>query len=306
MHLLIAISNRDCSKLIKALEAKLPGVIISQWPECNHLAEIECVVAWQAPKHMWSQLPNLKMVSSFGAGVDSIDLDLLANDIVVTRIVDEFLANDMAEYVLTHVLAHKLRLKQYYTKQQTVLWQPKRVHSYNHVVFLGFGQLGQHCAKRLLDNHFTVSAFSQSPKQVPDVTCVHTQQGLEKLLPQADYLVCLLPLTAQTKGIIDKTLLAQLPEHAVVINVARGQHVVDEDLLWALEHNVIRAATLDVFDQEPLPKEHPFWCHDAITVTPHCAALSSIDSVAQQIADNVNRLSQGLELNHQVDRTKGY
>lgn len=306
MHLLIAISNRDCTKLVNTLQAYLPGVEISLWPDCRNLHTVEFVVAWLAPEQMWQQLPNLKAVSSFGAGVDSIKLDLLADDVVVTRIVDEVLADDMAEYVLTHILAQKLKLKEYFSKQRAQLWQPKRAHKFNHVVFLGFGQLGQHCAKRLLANNFVVSAFSQSPKQFTNVTCVHTQEGLTNILSKADYLVCLLPLTPQTKNIIDKAFLTQLPEHAVVINVARGQHIVEEDLIWALDNKVIRAATLDVFRQEPLAKEHPFWSHDAITVTPHCAALSSITSVAQQIAENVQRLGKRLELNHQVDRTKGY
>lgn len=306
MHLLIAISNRDCTKLVNTLQAYLPGVEISLWPDCRNLHTVEFVVAWLAPEQMWQQLPNLKAVSSFGAGVDSIKLDLLADDVVVTRIVDEVLADDMAEYVLTHILAQKLKLKEYFSKQRAQLWQPKRAYKFNHVVFLGFGQLGQHCAKRLLANNFVVSAFSQSPKQFTNVTCVHTQEGLTNILSKADYLVCLLPLTPQTRNIIDKAFLTQLPEHAVVINVARGQHIVEEDLIWALDNKVIRAATLDVFRQEPLAKEHPFWSHDAITVTPHCAALSSITSVAQQIAENVQRLGKRLELNHQVDRTKGY
>jgi glyoxylate/hydroxypyruvate reductase A len=115
-----------------------------------------------------------------------------------------------------------------------------------------------------------------------------------------------LPLTAQTKGFINRDLLAQLPPHAVVINVARGQHVVEEDLLWALDNQVIRAATLDVFEDEPLAAEHPFWHHPAITITPHCAALSDVDSVTQQIAENVQRLQTGNKLINKVDRTKGY
>ncbi|KTF16300.1 2-hydroxyacid dehydrogenase [Pseudoalteromonas sp. H105] len=306
MHLLLAISNRDCTKLISALKENLPGVVISQWPECDQPEDIEFVVAWQAPADMWSKLPNLKVVSSFGAGVDSIDLDLLAKDVVVTRIVDQYLANDMAEYVLTHVLAQKLRLREYFNKQQNNLWQPKRAYTHNHVLFLGFGELGQHCAKRLLLNDFTVSAFSQSLKEVEGVTCVNTQEQLEALLPSADFVVCLLPLTVKTEGIINEALLSQLPKHAALINVARGQHIVDDDLIAALNNQVIRAATLDVFSSEPLPSEHPYWSHPAITITPHCAALSSIDSVAEQTAKNAKCLQNGLELKYRVDRTKGY
>ncbi|MFU2509579.1 2-hydroxyacid dehydrogenase [Pseudoalteromonas sp. ASV78] len=306
MSVLVAISGRDCSKIITALAAKLPDVKISQWPDCDNLEDVEFVLAWLAPADMWAQLPNLKAVSSFGAGVDSIDLNLLPDNVVVTRIVDENLAEDMAEYVLTHILAHKLRLKDYVIKQQQRQWQPKRAYSHNHVVILGFGELGQSCAKRLLANNFSVSAVSQSPKNIPEVNCIHQASELPNLLAEADYLVCLLPLTAQTKGFINRDLLAQLPAHAVLINVARGQHVVAEDLLWALDKQVIRAATLDVFDHEPLAVDHPFWHHPAITITPHCAALSDINSVTQQIADNVQRLQAGDDLKNKINRTKGY
>ncbi|MEM5550003.1 glyoxylate/hydroxypyruvate reductase A [Pseudoalteromonas neustonica] len=306
MSVLVAISGRDCSKIMTALEAKLPDVKISQWPHCDNLNDIEFVLAWLAPEDMWVQLPNLKGVSSFGAGIDSIDLNVLPKNVVVTRIVDENLAHDMAEYVLAHILAHKLRLKEYILKQQDNQWCPKRSYRDKHVVILGFGELGQACATRLLINNFSVSAFSQSAKSMADVNCIHQQAALPNLLNKADYLVCLLPLTPQTKGIIDRNLLAHLPPHAVLINVSRGQHVVEKDLLHALDQQQLRAATLDVFTQEPLGDEHPFWQHPKITLTPHCAALSDLDSVTTQIAQNVERLKLGLDLNHQVDRTKGY
>ena len=126
------------------------------------------------------------------------------------------------------------------------------------------------------------------------------------MLSNIDYLVCLLPLTKKTKGIINKSTISLLPNHAVIINVARGEHVIEADLLKALEENSLRAAVIDVFEHEPLSKEHPYWQHDKITLTPHCAALSDINSVAAQIAENVERLQQGITLNNRIDRTKGY
>ena len=199
------------------------------------------------------------------------------------------------------VLVRSLGLGDWYKRQGQ--WLPKRAYSHNHVVILGFGELGQSCAKRLLANNFTVSAFSQSPKNIPEVNCIHQVSELPSLLAQADYLVCLLPLTTQTKGFINRNLLMQLPSHAVLINVARGQHVVADDLLWALDNQIIRGATLDVFAQEPLAAEHPFWHHSAVTMTPHCAALSDLETVTQQIANNVQLMKTGLKLNNQVDRT---
>ena len=126
------------------------------------------------------------------------------------------------------------------------------------------------------------------------------------MLPEVDYLVCLLPLTQATTGIINHSMLAKLPSHAVVINVARGPHVVEQDLLNALNNDRLRAATLDVFDQEPLPQNHPYWENPKITLTPHCAALSDLNSVIDQIVDNIECLKEGLALNNSINRTKGY
>jgi len=306
MSVLVAITGRDCSKLITELEALLPNVTISEWPNCSEPAEVEFVLAWNAPNAMWAKLPNLKAVSSFGAGVDSIDLGLLPANVEVARIVDTKLADDMAEYVLTHVLANKLRLREYFHKQNASLWQPKRAYSHQHVCILGMGELGQACAKRLLVNDFTVSGFSQTPKQLAQVNTVTNLTSLHALLPSVDYLVCLLPLTKQTKGFINQQLLSYLPSHSVVINVARGEHVVEKDILAALKNKQIRAITLDVFASEPLSEEHPYWHHPDITITPHCAAISDISTVTAQIADNIKCLQSGTELKNKVDKAKGY
>lgn len=306
MSVLVAITGRDNTKLIAKLKELLPNEEIIQWPECKKLNNVEFVLAWNAPDNLWQQLPNLKAVSSFGAGVDSINMSLLPKEVDVVRIVDTELAQDMAEYVLGHVLAHKLRLKEYFVKQSQCNYKPKRAYKYNHVGILGFGELGKACAKKLTLNGFTVSAWSKTEKSDEQVHLYSQQQGLNEMLPTIDYLVCLLPLTKYTKGIINADLLAKLPAHACVINVARGEHLVEQDLINALNSEMLRAATLDVFTQEPLPHDHPFWHNANITITPHCAALSDLNSVTAQIAENINRLKSGLTLNNRVNRTKGY
>jgi glyoxylate/hydroxypyruvate reductase A len=306
MSVLVAITGRDNTKLIEQLQARLPSTQIQQWPDCNNLESIDFVLAWKAPQDMWAKLPNLKAVSSFGAGVDSIDLSLLGDNIDVVRIVDEKLAQDMAEYVLTHVLAQKLRLKEYFIKQTQQQWKPKRAYEQNKVGILGFGELGKACAKQLIANNFNVNAWAHTHKTSNTVNLFYGEQGLQKMLSNIDYLICLLPLTKKTKGIINKSTISMLPNHAVIINVARGEHVIEADLLNALEENSLRAAVIDVFEHEPLGKEHPYWQHDKITLTPHCAALSDINSVTAQIAENVERLQRGITLNNRIDRTKGY
>jgi glyoxylate/hydroxypyruvate reductase A len=306
MSVLIAITGRDNTKLIAQLHARLPNTCIEQWPHCQNLDSISFVLAWNAPQEMWPQLPNLKAVSSFGAGVDSIDLTRLPSNVEVVRIVDEQLAEDMAEYVLTHILAQKLRLKEYFTKQVQQSWKPRRAYNDKNIGILGFGELGKVCAQKLIHNGFNVSAWTQSHKNSINVKMFYGEQGLNEMLPQIDYLICLLPLTKATTGIIDSVFLAKLPAHAVVINVARGQHVVEQDLLNALNTDRLRAATLDVFEQEPLTNNHPYWCHPKVTLTPHCAALSDLNSVIEQIADNIEHSNNGSALNNPIDRTKGY
>ena len=306
MSVLVAITGRDNTKLMAQLQARLPAIRIEEWPDCLNVEDINFVLAWNAPESMWAQLPNLKVVSSFGAGVDSIDLKQLAEHIDVVRIVDDQLAEDMAEYVLTHILAQKLCLNEYFIKQAQQCWKPKRAHNHKNVGILGFGELGKACAKKLIKNGFNVSAWAQSYKSSTNIHVYYGEQGLDEMLTHIDYLVCLLPLTNATKGIINQTLLAKLSPHAVIINVARGQHVIEQDLLTALNNESLRAATLDVFDQEPLKSDHPYWRHPKITLTPHCAALSDLNSVINQIVENIERLNEGRKLNNLIDRTKGY
>ncbi|WP_462173923.1 2-hydroxyacid dehydrogenase [Pseudoalteromonas xiamenensis] len=306
MSLLVCVPNRDNSKLIDKLQQLLPDTDIQIWPDITSFEKIEVVLAWNAPSSLWSQLPNLKLVQSYGAGVDSIDFDSLPEGVQVARIVDTSLATDMAEYVLTHVLAHKLRLTQYIRQQKEQIWKPNRAFPHNKVGILGFGQLGQAAADRLLQNGFEVSAWSASEKQHNKVQCVHGQEGLWSLVEAADYVVCLLPLTEETTGILNRDFFSKMPEHAVLINVARGKHLVEQDLVDALDAGELRAATLDVFTVEPLVAAHPFWSHEKITITPHAAALTCLNTAIHQIAENVLNVASNKEIQHLVDKRKGY
>ncbi|CAM4254208.1 2-hydroxyacid dehydrogenase [Pseudoalteromonas byunsanensis] len=306
MSLLVCVTRRDNTKLLAKLRSLLPDIEINEWPHCSAPHQVRFVLAWGAPDELWSQLPNLEVVQSYGAGVDGIAMQLLPEHVAVTRIVDKQLAADMAEYVLTHVLAHKLRLRQYFTQQSQHIWKPKRAHQGTHVGILGLGELGKVVAKRLIDNNFKVSGWSATQKSLSDVSCYAGEAHLSAFLSELDYLVCLLPLTEHTKGILNRTLFAQLPNHCVLINVARGQHINEADLLWALDNGELAGACLDVFAQEPLEEGHPFWLHPTITVTPHCAALTSIDTACEQIAANYIALINNERICNQVDRELGY
>ncbi|WP_105190153.1 2-hydroxyacid dehydrogenase [Pseudoalteromonas sp. T1lg48] len=307
MGLLIAIPNRNTERLEAQLVAQLGADKVQVWPDIRDADSIDMVLGWQVPEQLWSQLPNVRAVMSFGAGVDGLNLAAIPGQLPVSRIVDPELATDMAEYVLTQVLLHKTNMPRYMRQQAQQEWRPKRVHSHNKVGLLGFGQLGQAIARRLSDNGFTVMAYSNSAKaNAGDVQHFHGDQGLDTLLAQSDYLVCILPLTQHTQGIINAELLAKLPEHAVVINVGRGAHMVEEDLLAALQEQRIAGASLDVFNQEPLPPTHPLWQAPNLIITPHCSALSRIDTVVNQVVANYQRLQQGEPLLHCIDRQRQY
>ncbi|MCO7186960.1 MULTISPECIES: glyoxylate/hydroxypyruvate reductase A [unclassified Pseudoalteromonas] len=306
MALLVCVTGRDNSKLMAGLREHLPGVDVREWPEGGNLAEIEFVLAWNAPESLWRQLPNLKVVQSFGAGVDGIPLSELPAEVKVCRIVDPALAEDMAEYVLGHVLAHKLRLPLYYQQQQQRLWRPKRASGGNRVGIMGLGQLGQVVAKKMLQNNFEVIGWSRSEKALPGISQFWGAEQLHLFASQCDYLVCLLPLTPQTREILDKDLFQSMPSHGVIINVARGAHINEADLLNALNTEQLAAATLDVFAQEPVAADHPFWFHRKITMTPHVAALTSLKTAIAQIVANMQAMQRNEPLSYCVDATLGY
>jgi len=306
MTVLVCVNGRNNDKLISELHLQLPNEKIQMWPKHDNLDEVEFVLAWNAPSELWAQLPNLKVIQSYGAGVDGIDLEQLPSNIQVTRIVDEHLARDMSEYVLTHILAHKLRLKEYFFKQQAMIWKPRRALSVKHIGIMGMGQLGLSLAKQLQLNHFKVSGWSRSDKVIEQVNHFHGEAQLNTFLNDLDVLVCLLPLTPHTENILNLSLFRALPSHCLLINVARGKHLNEEDLLTALANDEISAAVLDVFNKEPLSSTHPFWSNERITITPHCAALTQLEAVCEQVAKNVQAMNDGKKLNNLVNNQIGY
>ncbi|MBQ4812284.1 glyoxylate/hydroxypyruvate reductase A [Pseudoalteromonas luteoviolacea] len=306
MSVLVCVTGRNNDKLMAKLNEALPDVKIELWPHCEDLNRVQFVLAWNAPDELWAQLPNLKVVQSYGAGVDGIALDKLKPNVSVARIVDEQLSADMAEYVLSHVLANKLRHREYATNQGHRNWKPRRAKNGNEVGILGLGELGRVTAELLGHHGFSIRGWSRTQKCISNVACYAGEAQLEAFLSGIDYLVCLLPLTQQTKGILNAELFSQVPPNCVLINVARGQHLVEADLLVALDNNELEAAVLDVFSTEPLPESHPFWSHPKVTVTPHVAAVTNMDTVVAQIAANARACLGNNPLENRVDLGQGY
>ncbi|MCF6195796.1 MAG: glyoxylate/hydroxypyruvate reductase A [Emcibacter sp.] len=307
MTILILMPGRDCRDLAAALKKNDPTLDIRIWPDDGERADIDYIISWNHPAGELDNYPNLKVVASFGAGVDHIFNDpALPENITITRLVDDCLARQMSDYVLGAILNHRLRLTEYREYQGAGVWSPKESRTGNHVCLLGLGNIGQEVAHSLTAQNFKVSGWSQNPKNIMGVTSFQGDDELAKAISDADYIVCLLPLTPQTENILDKTFFARAKKGAYLINVGRGGHLNEDDLLDAIYNEQISGACLDVFRTEPLPDAHPFWRHPKIYITPHSASLTNIEQAALHLIENHRKMQNNQPLSNQVDRTQGY
>ncbi|APQ18946.1 2-hydroxyacid dehydrogenase [Maribacter hydrothermalis] len=271
--------------------------------------DITMAIIWKHPKGSLANYPNLKCIASAGAGVDYIfNDDTRPKNIPITRIVDPFLASDMSEHVLAAILAHLKNLNTYKLKQIHNKWEPMDYLRIKDVTIgiLGLGELGALTATDLTKFGFKVQGWSRSQKNIKGVTAFSGDNEHSAFLSTSNILVCLLPLTPATEGILNEKLLSQLPKNAYLINVARGGHLVDDDLIALLDSGHLSGACLDVYHTEPLPKSHIFWNHNKVHMTPHYASVSDTNSVIPQIVENYKRLDSGKKLQNLVDTDKGY
>ncbi len=292
-----------------ALQAHDPQLDVRVYPDAGNPEEVDFALAWHPPLGVFKKFSNLKAIASTGAGVDHILKDRdIPQEIIITRVVDKQLTHDMTSYLIAQVYGHLRNLAEYKVLQGQHTWRPRkyRTESQVRVGIMGMGVLGRDAALKFKQLGFKVLGWSRSAKDITGVTVLAGQERLDEFLQQTDILICLLPLTAQTRNILNKQTFAMLPAGALVINVARGEHLVEEDLLAALDSGHLQGACLDVFREEPLPPDHPFWGHPQITITPHVASITSPDSVAPQIVENYHRLKEGRPLQNVVSRQSGY
>jgi glyoxylate/hydroxypyruvate reductase A len=287
----------------------LPELELRLWPDVGELHEIDYVLVWNQPPGFLSQFPNLRVIFSMGAGVDRVLLDLeLPTHIPLVRMADPGLAVFMKEYVLMRVLHYHREMPRYEQQQGEALWRqlPPRQTSQRRVGVMGVGQIGGACAQALAELGFDVRGWARSTRGVPGVRVFGGQDRLGEFLTDLEILVCILPLTPQSRGILNADNFAYLARGAWLINIARGAHLVEADLLSALDSGQIAGATLDVFATEPLPREHPFWGHPRITLTPHVSALTRPETAVPRLADNIRRDRSSQPLLDVVDRIAGY
>lgn len=285
-----------------------PDIEFRQWPNIGDPADIHYLAAWQAPEDLATLLPNLKALLAISAGVDQLNLATLPAHLTVARMLDPGITEGMCEYATWAVLSLHRDMLLYRNQQQAGQWQAHTLvpASQRRVGLMGLGQQGRAIAQRLRALGFAVSGWARSEHQLDGVDCFAGTAQLPAFLGQCDILICLLPLTEHTRGILDAELFAQLPQGAALINMGRGAHLNETDLLVALANGQLSGAVLDVLAHEPAPPEHPFWQHPRIVLTPHIAAMTQPDSAFVVLLDNIRRHQRGESLVGQIDRADGY
>jgi len=309
MPLLLLRTESNVDRWVNSLTAALPGVEVRLASETVEAHRVKYAVVWNPPVDIFVGMSNLQAIFSVGAGVDHLSNDLhLPAGVPVIRMVDDGLTTGMVEYVLYQVLKFHREFYQYEQFQRQCEWRvlSQTLAEHRRIGILGLGVLGQAVARQLSSMGFDVSGWSRTGKDLPAVQSFAGVDALEPFLRQTDILVCLLPLTDETRGIIDATMLSKLPRGAYLINAARGDHVVESDLLVALDQGHIKAAALDVFREEPLPVDNPLWGHPHVFITPHAAAQTGPESAALRIAEEVARVEAGVPPRNAVDMSRGY
>jgi glyoxylate/hydroxypyruvate reductase A len=285
-----------------------PAIDLRVWPDTGAVEDIEFILAWQPRAGDLARYPNLKAVFWLGAGVDWLLAQKDLPDVPFVRLVDPGLTAGMTEYVVLHTLRYHRRQPEIDAAQRRREWLDIDYPlPWNRKVgILGLGVLGGDAVRKLKALDFDLAGWSRTAKSIAGVTSFHGEDQLTAFLARTEILVCLLPLTPDTRGIVDAKLLAALPHGACFINAGRGGHVVDADLLAALDSGHIAHATLDVFHAEPLPADHRYWTHPTVTVTPHIASITHAETAAPGIHDGMTRVRAGEKLPNTVDFARGY
>jgi glyoxylate/hydroxypyruvate reductase len=287
---------------------KMPALPFRMWPDIGDPREVRYLAAWQPPEDLATRFPNLEVLFSVGAGIDQFDFSLIPETLPVVRMVETGIIQGMVEYVTLAVLSIHRDWRTYLEQQREGKWQVHRVHpaASRRVGVLGLGVLGRAVLDSLCGLGFACAGWSRSPQQIGGVDCYAGADGLQQFLARTDILICLLPLTDDTRGILSKPLFDQLPQGATVINVGRGGHLNQQDLLQALQEGKVGRAILDVCDPEPLPAGHPFWTHPNVQLTPHIASMTQPESAVEAVLENIRRHQEDVPMVGLVDRARGY
>ena len=313
MSLLIALTGWRPEPWVAQLAALLPGRRIDTPETLENRSGVRYALSWRHPPGSLADLPNLAAIFSLGAGVDPMFADPLLPPAPIVRVVDPDLTRRMSEWVVLQVLLHHRQFRRYDRQQRARAWsEDERQPAAGdvRVGLLGLGVLGRDAAAKLRALGFQVAGWSRTPKAVDGVRTYHGRDGLEAMLAHTDIVVCLLPLTPKTRGILNALLFAKLPRDGrigpALVNAGRGGCQVEADILSALDAGVLKGASLDVFETEPLPPASPLWTREDVFVSPHNAAISEPEAVARYIAEQILTFERGGRLANLVERARGY
>jgi glyoxylate/hydroxypyruvate reductase A len=287
---------------------EMPDLPFHVWPEVGDRASVRYLVCWVPPENLTEQFPNLDVLFSVGAGVDQFDFSTLPADLPVVRMTEEGIAEGMVQYATMAVLALHRDLFVYQSQQRKEAWRtlPHMPAGQRRVGVMGLGMLGKRVLEQLRPFGFDLAGWSRSGCDLDGIDSYAGAEQLPAFLARTDILICLLPLTEETRGVLDRDLFACLPVGAALINVGRGGHLNQDNLLHALASGQLRHAVLDVCDPEPLTQGHPFWSHPHITLTPHIASVTHAQTGAQTLIENLRRHQRGEGMVGVVNRQSGY
>jgi glyoxylate/hydroxypyruvate reductase len=307
MDVLVATAGQDARRWHAAFARCLPHARVHLWPDVPDVVDFAAV--WKPPPELFQRVAIRRAIANLGAGVDALlAVPTLPHDVPILRLEDAGMAEQMAEYVALAVLGAFREQREYASQQRMRRWKqrPRPDKSAFVVGLLGLGVLGQAVAKPLHALGFPLVGWSRRHRAVEGIQTHAGDDALDRTLAASRVLVCMLPLTGATRGLLDRARLARLPRGAHLVNVARGPLVVEADLVALLDEGHLASATLDVFDQEPLPLSHRFWHHPSVTLTPHVSAATLIEVSAAQVADKFSAMARGDAVTGIVDRRRGY
>ena len=314
MSLLIACRQIKRDGFASGLTKLDPKLDVRIWPDSGELEDIRYALVWKPPEGMLASLPSLEVIFSIGAGVDHVLGQSDLPDVPLVRFVDPNLTMRMSEYVCLQVLMHHRRVRDYAELQAQATWKevwPQPGANEIRVGVMGLGVLGMDAVEKLTMLGYQLAGWSRSQKQIEGIECFAGEDGLKPFLASTDILVCLLPHTPDTEGMINAKLISGLARDTalpgpVLINAGRGKIQVEADILKSLEAGELWAASLDVFEEEPLPPASPLWAHPRVIITPHNASISDDMAVCRYVVDQIARYEKGEPLKNVVDVSQGY